>query len=362
MASTTYDIVFVGGGLAALLLLRQLRHDLPARIAVVDPTPPADRPTVHWSYWSGTSTPYDPHVIGSWRRARASDGPPQDIAPYTLQVVESATVLADLIESLQGLPIEWLTDTVRMITRIRDGRYAVDTTTGTLHARWVFDSACRIPPVFPHRRPSAMVSGTGLRVTCEEAVFDSTTATLFDPIDDRTFAYLLPFSAHEALLESASFGSAPSADDTARLLGYLDRRHPGMPVTVTHEEHGEIPLGFPARRTAGPHHVLLGTKRGLVKPSAGYGVVRIARESEYLARRWAGHRRLPATRRAAWRWRVVDEQFLRLAARDPGGPLMLLSRTLRSVPLAQALRLIDEDLVPGELVRLLRFAAPALSR
>ena len=58
----------------------------------------------------------------------------------------------------------------------------------------------------------------------------------------------------------------------------------------------------------------------------------------------------------------VDEQFLRLAARDPDGPLMLLSRTLRSVPLVQALRLIDEDLVLWELVRLLRFASPALSR
>ena len=362
MANTTYDIVFVGGGLAALLLLRQLQDELPARIAVVDPTPPIDRPTVHWSYWSRTLTPYDPHAIGSWRRACASDGPPQDIAPYTLQVVESATVLRDLIESLQGLPIEWLTDTARMITRIRDGRYAVDTTTGTLHARCVFDSACRIPPAFPHRRPRAMVSGTGLRVTCGEAVFDSTTATLFDPIDDRTFAYLLPFSSHEALLESASFGSAPSADDAARLLGYLDRRHPGMPFTVTHEEHGEIPLGFPARRTAGPHHVLLGTKRGLVKPSAGYGVVRIARRVST----WRGGG--PATagcprrvgRRGGGGWSTNSSSAS--LRRDPDGPLMLLSRTLRSVPLVQALRLIDEDLVLGELVRLLRFAAPALCR
>jgi len=51
-----------------------------------------------------------------------------------------------------------------------------------------------------------------------------------------------------------------------------------------------------------------------------------------------------------------------LSGYDPDGPLMLLSRTLRSVPLVQALRLIDEDLVLWELVRLLRFASPALSR
>ena len=53
-----------------------------------------------------------------------------------------------------------------------------------------------------------MLSGTGVRVTADRPVFDATAATLFDPLDERSFAYLLPLSTKEALLESATFDSA----------------------------------------------------------------------------------------------------------------------------------------------------------
>ena len=114
-------------------------------------------------------------------------------------------------------------------------------------------------------------------------VFDAGTATLFDPLDERSFAYLLPLNSAEALLESASFGPVGAGEDRAPLLRYLRLRHPDADFTVTHSEHGAIPLGFAPQRTAGPQHVLIGAKRGLVKPSAGYGIVRIAQESEHLA-------------------------------------------------------------------------------
>jgi hypothetical protein len=58
-------------------------------------------------------------------------------------------------------------------------------------------------------------------------VFDDGVATLFDPLDDRSFAYLLPLSATEALLESASFGPNGMGEDRERLLGYLESGTPG---------------------------------------------------------------------------------------------------------------------------------------
>ena len=83
-------------------------------------------------------------------------------------------------------------------------------------------------------------------------------------------------SHSEALLESATFDSGIQKEDETPLLRYLRTRYPEATLHVTHTEHGHIPLGFAPSRTAGPRHVLLGTKRGLVKPSAGYGVVRMA--------------------------------------------------------------------------------------
>jgi hypothetical protein len=106
MASGEYGAVFVGGGLAATLLLHGMRAAFPERVLVVDPEPPSEGPPVHWSYWSRDPTPYDRLSIGAWRRARVMDFPPEPISPFTLRLVRSTDVLASLEEALEGLPIE----------------------------------------------------------------------------------------------------------------------------------------------------------------------------------------------------------------------------------------------------------------
>ena len=361
MAVVEHDLVFVGGGLAALLLLHELGPALTGRVAVVDPHLPQERPTVHWSYWSSRETPFDRFATGIWRRARVADGPPEPITPFTLRLVRSTDVFAHLDGLLASSPIEWLQTRARSITGLSDGRYEIVTDAGTLRATWVFDSATDVSPAFPTRQgPRAVESGTGVRVEADDAVFDPATATLFDPLDECSFAYLLPLSPTEALLESASFGPVGMTEDQSPLLRYLRTNHPGAGFTVSHAESGSIPLGFAPRKTAGPQHVLLGTKRGLVKPSAGYGIVRIAEESKLLAGLWRDNHPLPPSRQSAWWWRFLDTGFLQLAAHDPRLPLALLQRVMGAVPLAQSLRFIDEDLPPRQLLPLIRTALPVV--
>jgi lycopene beta-cyclase len=361
MAVLEYDLVFVGGGLAALLLLNDLGTALPDRVAVVDPHLPQERPAVHWSYWSSGETPYDRFATGIWRRARVAGGTPEYIAPFALRLVRSTEVFAHLDMLLASPNIDWLQTRARAITGLTDGRYEIVTDAGTLSATWVFDSATDVPPTFPPRQgPRAVESGTGVRVEADSAVFDPATATLFDPLDESSFAYLLPLSPTEALLESASFGPVGMKEDQAPLLRYVRTSHPGAGFTVSHAESGSIPLGFAPRKTAGPRHVLLGTKRGLVKPSAGYGIVRIAEDSKRLASLWRDNLPLPPSRQSAWWWRFLDTRFLQLATHDPRLPMALLQGVMGAVPLAQSLRFIDEDLPPRQLLPLIRTALPVV--
>jgi lycopene beta-cyclase len=358
-----YDMVFVGGGLSALLLLNGLRRALPRRIAVIDPDPLPERPLVHWSYWSRGRTPYDRFAINSWRRARVGDKPPEPIAPYTLRLVRSADVLAHLATRLESAPIEWIYTEARSVVRRGDEPYEIATDAGTVRARWVFDSACDISPTFPSPRlPRAVQSGTGIRAVADRPVFDPATVTMFDPLDERSFAYVLPLGPAEALVESASFGPAALETGPEPLLRYLQERYPGADFRADHAESGSIPLGFAPARTAGPRHVLIGTKRGLIKPSAGYGVVRIARESEHLAHLWREDRRMPPGWKNSWIWRLLDMGFLQLAAQDPRRPLALLRNVMHAVPLVQSLRFIDEDLPPRQLAAVFRAALPAVLR
>lgn len=66
MSGREYDVVFVGGGLVAMLLMRELGSALPERVAVIDPA--LKRPTVHWSR---ERTPYDELTVGAWRQVSA---------------------------------------------------------------------------------------------------------------------------------------------------------------------------------------------------------------------------------------------------------------------------------------------------
>lgn len=356
-------MVFVGGGLSALLLLCELQEALPRRVAVIDPEPLPERPLVHWSYWSRGQTPYDRFTIGAWRRARIGDRPPESIAPYVLRLVRSTDVAAHLADRLRSDHIEWIHTEARSVARRDDDLYEIATDGGNLHASWVFDSACGVAPTFPSPQlPRAVQSGTGIRATADRPVFDPATVTLFDPLDERSFAYVLPLSPVEALVESALFGPVAVKTGPEPLIRYLQERYPGADFRVDHVESGSIPLGFAPTRTAGPRHVLIGTKRGMIKPSAGYGVVRIARESEHLARRWREDRVLPPTWRASRRWRLLDMGFLQLATQDPRRPLALLGNVMHAVPLVQSLRFIDEDLTLRQLAAVFRAAVPAVLR
>src|SRR5918994_2010976 len=110
-----------------------------------------------------------------------------------MRLVYSADVFAHIGTLLNETPLNWLHTTARSIARRDDERYEIVTDAGTIHASWVFDSAPEVFPTFPSpQAPQALVSGTGICLKAAPALFDSKTATLFDPLDEESFAYLLP--------------------------------------------------------------------------------------------------------------------------------------------------------------------------
>lgn len=360
MDSLRYDMIFAGGGLSALMLLRALLESgarLPERIALLDRRFGQDRESVHWSYWSESPSYYDRYALGSWRQAHIGNLAPQPIAPYTHRLVRSSDVLAGLEAALpaavERLPLE-----VSSITLLADGRYGVRAGQETYTADWVFDSIPCISPLFPSGQPQALLSGTGIICRSGNAVFSPAVATLFDPLPSGGFAYVLPLSQNEALVESAYFSSAAQPADYDELLAYLGRRTDTTAagttrLRITHQEHGVIPLGLAPETTSGPRHILLGAKRGLIKPSAGYGILRIERESARLAALWGQGRELPVRRPHRQPWHMMDQAFLRIACSDPGAAQSLMRQCMEQLSLRDALLFLDERLSPLKMARLM---------
>lgn len=345
-----FDIICIGGRLATLLLLKELKPNLGGRtVCVIEPQHSKDRPTSHWSYWSSEPTYFDDFSLGTWQQVQIGKRATQHLKPYALRVVRSNDVLAELTKHLKDSRIVLLRDKAQPVT-FDGSTYKVQTTNSRLTADWVFDSAAGIEPVFPViSEPKAVLSGNGLVVSSNRPVFDSKTATLFERLPATAgFAYVLPFSSTKALVETAIFGSQKATDTTDVLKSYLKNKWPGVTFSTQHSEYGVIPLGFPPSTTTGPHHILIGTKRGLVKPSAGYGIMNIWRESKELGSLWSQRHVLPPTHKQESAWKFMDKTFLKLAATNPPAAIELIESTMSKLPVSKCLALLDESLSPLE--------------
>lgn len=191
-----------------------------------------------------------------------------------IQMIESAANIR-LIQAA----VQEVTETPQgIIVRSGDDVYAAD---------WFFDSR---PPVVnpdPLRYHYLKQHFVGWVVQAEQDVFDPLTPTLFDfrtPQDEAMrFMYILPFSKREALVEYTLFSEnlLNEAEYAQGLKTYLQDVLKIEAYEIRHVEQGIIPMSdHPTPRKLGDHHMAIGTRGGLVKPSSGYAFLRIQQDSE----------------------------------------------------------------------------------
>lgn len=361
MRPKKYDAIFLGGGLSSLMLIKAMGEHAPGRIAIIDSRDICNPRKVHWSYWTMADkhSYYDSFAIASWDAAKLGDSPGQSLKPYTLRVVRSTDVLQNLRSQLPAYDL--ITGTALAIEATSQG-YRVHLNDLAITADWLFDSAPDVSPQFPAGSTGSVLSGTGLLVHSQHPVFNTKHATLFDPLTDGGFAYVLPLSPSSALVESAHFSKVAIARDDAALLQYLKMRYGNVDFTIAHHEYGVIPLGIASQPSLGPRHIFLGAKRGLVKASAGYGILAIEQSSRQLADLWRRQQPLPSNRTYHQPWEYMDKVFLEMLHKDPASAQSLMELSMRHLSLSDSLRLLDENLPIVKLSRLMTACLPTVGK
>ncbi len=162
------------------------------------------------------------------------------------------------------------------------GQWLVHTQAETLRCAAVIDTR----PIAHPAVGGALLwqSFYGIEIACEQPVFDAQCADLMDfalPTDERiTFTYVLPTSAHKALVELTVFSPQPLGpqDLALQLEAALVQRTHGAAFTRLRSEHGVLPMGtttaLPARQ---PGYVYAGLTAGGARAATGYAFVRIQR-------------------------------------------------------------------------------------
>ena len=174
----------------------------------------------------------------------------------------------------------------------------------------------------------------GLEIFSERPIFTPDTLILMDFRCDQShgihFIYLLPFSEHQALVESTLF--SPDLLEEQIYLGfikdYLAQHFQLDAFTEIRRERGIIPMCETS--AVGQNSLPIGANGGCIRPSSGYGFSFIIRQvTGLVADLKAG--RLPASRdamRPPHRWidRQLDRIFLAVLHRHPElAPSLFLS-------------------------------------
>jgi lycopene beta-cyclase len=294
----------------------------------------------------------DPVAYRSWSRFSVIGEREHvvDLAPYRYLAFRMADWRASVAESLPRARL------VRgAVHAIDDDPYGatIRFDGGSERVRWAFDSrfspsALTIEP----GRVGLWQSFRGARVEAAHDAFDPDEPVLMDfrGGPGLSFGYALPESPRVALIERVEIGARPVPVD---LDGWLVRGLGLTRWTVLGDEGGATPMTdhrFPRR--VGNRVLAIGIAGGRLKPSTGYGVTRMLRDAERVARSLRTHGHPFDLPDDPIGFRALDAWLLRVLQREPSLAPRIFERLFARNPGRRVLRFLDEDAGPLEALAL----------
>jgi lycopene beta-cyclase len=348
MLPPNFDVLFAGAGLSGLttaLALAQQPALAHLRIGLVERDPKV-RNDRTWCFWAkpqeieGLKTT----ITRTWKNIdffSPTHSERLKAEGYQYYMVRGADYYQWAKSQLAQCPnVEWIAGNVLEIDHQQGIVY---TDAGAIRADWVLNSALApfhlVPSVaqegfeepFTVSTPEAVQPPNhihllqhfkGWVIRTKAASFDPDTVTFMDfrvsQASDTRFAYVLPLSPHEALVEYTLFSPEllPTAAYSEALRGYMAEFCGIVDFEIVEEEFGIIPMSdYPFAPTHEGRTIHIGTAGGFVKPSSGYAFKRTQRRARAFAQDWARNGRPnPALLRSQWRYRAYDSVFLRALA------------------------------------------------
>lgn len=356
-----FDVVIVGAGVAGLSLLRHLLAEGPATrtIAVIDE---GDRRDHNLAFGEGEGEALALPVEARWRAIRAigADGEvvtrPLGEHVYERTHRRALRAASEAAAAAAGERVAWVAGRCEAIV---DGPEVARARVGErwIVGGWVFDG--RPPEVSVDRRRHVALwqRFEGAEVESAGPCFDPTAATLFDfrvePAGEVRFAYVLASSPTSALVEVVAIGAREGGGLGVALDEYLGRVAPGAAI-VRREGGASLLTDQPFRRALGRRVCAIGRRGGRLKPSSGYALARIERDSAAIVASLARTGRPFALPRERAFLRFLDAILLQVLARRPERGAAIFTGLVRRCPGDRLLRFLDERATLGDLVAVIR--------
>jgi lycopene beta-cyclase len=294
-----YDYLIAGGGASGLALAYAMaQSSLRGKSILIVERDAKDQNDRTWCFWSETPTRIDHLAYRTWDQVEVINEnfhEVYDIRPYTYKMIRAIDYYQGMRETLSAVDgIEFLRGRVTEVGETPDSRAAQTVVEDIPYgARFAFDSTYRLKDMFtgPREHHYLKQHFKGWEIETPKDTFDPSAVTLFDFRTPQKgmmrFFYVLPLTKRRALIEYTIFSAdlfKPHEYD--RALGDYIERVRGIPdYRINAVENGIIPMTdrpFPRRISA--HVMAIGTRGGLIKPSSGYGFLRMQQDASAIVR------------------------------------------------------------------------------
>ena len=307
-----------------------------------------------WCFWGEGLAGEMPFTDFSWEQVQVC-GASQSIAPYTYHHCRSEAFYNFVKKALDSSKnIDWFCGEVLAVAQV-GGRVDVNVCDAeavqqTFVADWFFGSG------FDHKAGFEIElwqSFVGWRVKSDlgEPVFDSRACTLMDfGIEQKgktRFLYVLPFGETEALIEVTQFDKEKlTLEEGERVLKEICAQR-GWDVSVIDTEFNAIPMSAQFDRSerfyaSGSRVVTLGVAAGALKPTTGYGFLRMMQHGKAIAKALKQRARIPTMYRAR-RFRFYDDLLLRILQKHPHRGKQIFDQLFHHKKASMVLRFLSEE-------------------
>ncbi|MGN6673922.1 MAG: lycopene cyclase family protein [Thermomicrobiales bacterium] len=350
-----YDAIIAGGGVAGLTLAHSLvQSRLHDRSLLVIDQDAAGHDDHSLSYWSRQPMPFDAVVRQSWDTLRVTTGGRERViglGPYRYRTLRARDFTCLIRRELAAHPnVDVVTSVVE---RLDDGaEYAQAVAGGARYeGRWIFDSRWATPAhsPYPQLYYDARQSFVGAVIAAAAGAFDPSAVTFLDfrtsQRDGVRFFYVLPYSPHRAFIEYVALDADPPDRKQYQqaLREYVETVLGITAYRVVAEEHGTSPMtDRPFPRRLGQRIMAIGALGGRIKPSSGFGITRIARDSAAIVQSLACYGHPFAVPPDPWRYRLYDSLLMEMVAHDPAAIERVFGALFARNPIERVFQFLDE--------------------
>jgi lycopene beta-cyclase len=347
-----YDLAILGGGCAGLALAQALaKQQAPQKVVIIEPRT-AYTDDRSWCFWASDSHGLDHLVSKTWPRwactRQGQFNTPYALDAHSYQYIRSIDFYQACLAAIERhRPIELKRGQAAGAVQRCERDWRIQCGDVAYRARAVLDTRPVAPELIDQATMVQCFAGVEIELPDGQCVDDRvvelmTNMRLVD--GDFCFDYVLPLSTNRVLAEATFFSRQRlRPEQLEHALESLLQRRGWQTARVIRREQAALPMGLGPLAPEPDGLVHAGMAGGALRPSSGYGFMRIQTWAQACAAQFLKTGRLVKQTKSSPVIEAMDAIFLKVLQRQPHLAPSMFDALFSQVQPASLVRFMNDN-------------------